>query len=392
MVPHGRALAFADRVALRLVSLDQPSSSSGSPPLAAVARLALWLGLVGFGGGYAVLAQLHKTIVERRRWMPEEEYIDAVSVAQSLPGATGANFFTLLGLRASGIGGAALATALFVLPSAAMMVAFGVFYDRLRNLSHVEAAFAAVNPAVVGIVASVAISLGRKLRRPWQLALALGAAVAVELGVGVLELVLLAVVVGFALPALRYAKGAPKVPPLIVVPLFLLLPKLALVFLRIGAGTFGGGMAMIPMLDHEVVERLGWLTQREFSDAVTLGQITPGPVAITTTFIGFRVAGWLGAGVATVSTFLPAFAATVIAGRSLQAFRGSRAVEGMLQTLAPVVVGIVAAAALSLGRASIVGWEDGGVAVFSLVAVVALEMPPLAALIAAAAIRAVLTL
>ena len=372
---------------LQLVRDEPPTPR---PRLSAVARLALWLGLVGFGGGYAVLAQLRSTVVERRRWLSEQEYVDAVSVAQSLPGATGANFFALLGLRASGVAGAALATSLFVLPSAALMVGFGAFYDRLRNLSHVEAAFAAVNPAVVGIVASVALVLGRRSRRPWQLALALGSAVAVELGVGVLELVLLAVVVGFAAPLVRSPKGAPKLPPLVVVPLVLLLPKLALVFLRIGAGTFGGGMAMIPMLDHEVVERLGWLSQREFSDAVTLGQITPGPVAITTTFIGFRVAGWIGAVVATVSTFLPAFAATVIVGRSIAAFRDSRAVDAMLQTLAPVVVGIVAAATLSLGRASIAGWEDGAAAGFSFVAVVALELPPLAALIAAAAIRVAL--
>jgi chromate transporter len=152
------------------------------------------------------------------------------------------------------------------------------------NLPDVERLFAGMNPAVVAIVASVAFGLGKKERRPWQLAVAALTLAAIELGVGVLEVMLLAIAVALLLQRTRRVLG--------LAPLWLVLPKVALVFLRIGAGSVAGGLAMIPMLDHEVVRDLHWLTPREFSDAVTLGQITPGPVAITATFIGFRGRSW----------------------------------------------------------------------------------------------------
>jgi chromate transporter len=353
------------------------------PPLASVARLAAWLGLIGFGGGYSVLAQLRRTVVERERWMTDREYADACAVAIGLPGANGANFFTLLGLRAGGVWGAALTSALFLLPSAALMVGLGAIYGELRNLRNIERLFAGMNPAVVAIVASVAFGLVKKEHRAWQLAVAGATLAAIELGVGVLEIVVLAVLVALLWQRTR--------PVLSLAPLWLILPKLAITFLRVGASSVAGGLAMIPILDHEVVGELHWLTRGEFSDAVTLGQITPGPVAITATFIGFRVAGLAGALVATLATFAPPFVANVIAGRSLEALRESRTMTALLAALGPITVGIVAAAALSLGRATLHGPIDAVVAAAAFVAVGFLRVPPIAALVMAAAARVIVS-
>ncbi len=366
-----------------------PSASPApvrSPGLVPVLVVAAWLGLVGFGGGYAVLAQLRRLVVDRRRWLTPEQYADAVAVAQSLPGASGANFFTLLGLREGGVAGAALATALFLLPSALLMVAFGAFYEALRGVDRVEAIFAGMNPAVVAVIALVAWDLGRPLRKPWQIAAALASLVAVELGVGVFEVVLVAVVVGVA-PALWRARATPRPPLLAVSPSLPLLVKMGLVFLRIGAATFGGGLAMIPVLDHQIVGTLHWLTPRELADAVTLGQITPGPVAITATFVGFRIAGPVGALAATVATFLPAFVATALVGRSIERFRHSEIVRALFAALAPAVAGIVGAAAIGLGMTVLHGWGDGAVALGAALLLV-LRVPPLAVLASAAALRA----
>ena len=135
-----------------------------------------------------------------------------------------------------------------------------------------------------------------------------------------------------------------------------LLITLSAIFLRMGSVTFGGGMVMIPLIESEVVNTHHWLTHQEFADATALGQITPGPVLITATFIGYRVAGTLGALVATISIFLPAFLMTIAAGSSLRRFRNNEQVQSFLRGIAPAVVGLLIAAAVSFGRAGIHTW------------------------------------
>ena len=361
------------------------------PSLASVARLALWLGLTGFGGGYAVLAQLRMAVVDRRRWLTREEYSDLVSVSQSLPGAPAANFFTHLGLRAAGIGGALLATALFSAPSATLLVALGVSYEHLRGLAQVEALFAGMNPALVGIIAAVAWNLGRAGRRPHELLFAGAAAAAIDFDLlDIFQLVLLTVTATAVISVLR-RRGPGRAPMMMWLPLsgVGLLPKLGWVFLRIGAVSFGGGLAMIPMIDHDLVGRLHWLLPGEFSDAITLGQITPGPVAITATFVGYRVAGLGGAMLSTVAVFLPAFASNVVAGRSLAAFRNSPFVRDILDALGPLVLGMVVAALISLARATVHGYQDALVAGGGAIALIVFDAPALLVLAVAVLVHAV---
>ncbi len=135
-----------------------------------------------------------------------------------------------------------------------------------------------------------------------------------------------------------------------------LLLTLSTIFLRIGSATFGGGFVMIPLIEAEVVDAHHWLTHQEFVDATALGQITPGPVLITATFIGYRVAGTLGALVATISIFLPSFLMTVVAGSSLARFHANRIVQSFLKGVTPAVVGLLVAAGISIGRAGIHSW------------------------------------
>jgi chromate transport protein ChrA len=135
-----------------------------------------------------------------------------------------------------------------------------------------------------------------------------------------------------------------------------LLVAISSIFLRVGAVTFGGGFVMIPLIESEVVDTRHWLTHQEFADATALGQMTPGPVLITATFIGYRVAGTLGALVATVSIFLPAFLMTIAAGSSLRRFRANRQVQAFLRGVTPAVVGLLVAAGWSIGRAGIHTW------------------------------------
>ena len=356
-----------------------------------VARLAAWLGVAGFGGGYAVVGQIKDRVVDDWHALSDDEFGEAVAIAQSLPGASGANLFAYLGFRSGGWRGAALATTLFLLPSALLMVAFGIVYDRVSDMEEVSNALAWMGPPVVAIVVSVGARLARVLRRPWQILAAIGAMTGVELGIGVFEVVLAAVAVALVVEARRRVLARPPVLSLVALPLLLLLPKVAFVFARLGAVSFGGGMAMVPILDHQVVGALGWLTPREFADAVTLGQITPGPIAITATFVGYRVAGLAGCLVATAGTFVPPFLITVAVARSLDAFRHSPWIAAALRALSPVVVGIVGAAAISMGRTSVHGFGQAAVAVGCLLLLV-IEAPALLVVVVGASASGMIAL
>ena len=146
---------------------------------------------------------------------------------------------------------------------------------------------------------------------------------------------------------------------------FALLLTLSTLFLRIGTVTFGGGFVMIPLIEAEVVDSHRWLTHQEFVDATALGQVTPGPVLITATFIGYRVAGTLGALIATISIFLPSFLMTVVAGSSLARFHTNKIVQSFLKGVTPAVVGLLVAAGISIGRAGIHSWVGMLIAVIA---------------------------
>ncbi len=146
---------------------------------------------------------------------------------------------------------------------------------------------------------------------------------------------------------------------------FALLLTLSTLFLRIGTVTFGGGFVMIPLIEAEVVDSHHWLTHQEFVDATALGQVTPGPVLITATFIGYRVAGTLGALVATIGIFLPSFLMTVVAGSSLARFHTNKIVQSFLKGVTPAVVGLLVAAGISIGRAGIHSWVGMLIAVIA---------------------------
>lgn len=171
---------------------------------------------------------------------------------------------------------------------------------------------------------------------------------------------------------------------------FALLLTLSTIFLRIGTITFGGGFVMIPLIEAEVVDYHHWLTHQEFVDATALGQVTPGPVLITATFIGYRVAGTLGAVIATISIFLPSFLMTVVAGSSLARFQTNRIVQSFLKGVAPAVVGLLVAAGISIGRAGIHSWVGLLIAVIAGVVLVRFRPNAIWVILGAGLIRFVL--
>jgi chromate transporter len=409
----------------------------------------LKIGLVGFGGGLAVIAQIRTLTVRKRGWLTDQEFAEGFALAQSLPGTSAGNSATYIGLKLRGWRGALVALVGFILPSMLMMIALAILYRHLRNLPDTDKLFHGLNAAVVALIVVTAWRIGRNtLVKRWQWIVAVLACLAVAIfGTTVIEVVLAAGVVGIfidsfaekqlqrwqqarrtasarrreriaarmiskrrehrsanrkqgfvggyltrALAEERVRRAAelaregkdqdedgedgPQpttkrtlhsiaalgVAMPVLTKLGLLL-ALSTIFLRMGAVTFGGGFVMIPLIEAEVVNSQHWLTHQEFADATALGQITPGPVLITATFIGYRVAGTLGALLATITIFLPSFLMTIAAGSSLRRFRTNGLVQSFLRGVTPAVVGLLVAAALSIGRAGIHTWIGLSIAI-----------------------------
>jgi chromate transporter len=393
----------------------RPPTLSGLPggahDLASLVLLALWLGVVAFGGGFAVAQRIKRTVVDQRRWLDSATFVEIFSVASALPGTTSTNVLTMVGLRLGGVRAALLVVASFLAPSIALMIVFGMTYTHVRSVSMVSSLLDGMSAATVGVIAAVAIdmrAMALRGRLGWLLAVFATVALATR-ALNLLEVVLLSGLVGaFALRPKRALRTAPPelaptapdastskaadpvsgaddpFPPTSLRGIYLAAPAftaaamaamvpalvLFVVFARIGVATFGGGFAMVTPLEDEVVRARGWLTQAEFHDAIVIGQVTPGPVAIAATFIGYRVAALPGALAATVGIFGPPFVLAVIAGRSLGAFRKSRTVQGFLRGIAPAIVGVIFASAIALARTSLHRPLDAGIAVLATVALV----------------------
>ncbi len=375
--------------------------------LGAIFRIGLYYGVAGFGGGYSVIAQLRRDLVDRRKLMTAEDFLVLMELSKSLPGAPTGTIMALVGQRIGGVRGGIVATIGVVLPSFLMMVAFGAAYSLFRKLTELSIFFDGMNAAMVGVVGAVTLDLARAGAIRSKRDAAIAALSAVLLATRVIAepiLAATAVVVGVVRGALRGPRdgGGPRdagssddvhgVAALPWLPIVLgggaaSLAALVRVFVPIGVTTFGGGLAMIPAIEHMVVIEQGWLDPKAFADAIALGQITPGPVSICATFIGYRVAGLLGALVATLAIFAPEISLALAAGHSVDRFRASPLVDGALRTLAPVVIGMLAAATFSLGRAAVGVPVDAVLAVVTFLVLVVRPMSPLWMLVGGGVVR-----
>ncbi len=364
----------------------------------------LRIGLVGFGGGISVLSNIDDALVRRRRWLTPAEFSHAVTVAQMLPGGAAANALAFVGLRFGGWTGALLGYLGFVLPGALAVLALSVTYVHYGAIPTASQLLAGCNAAVVGIIVVIALKMVRTaVGLPWQMAVAAGALLLCTVGsASPAEVVLLSIGVGVAVDlgarrALPRAFGAlarsrtrvalpedgrelgrahpageapavgpttvrsPVVLAVLAMALTLLhaggldarLAEMAVVYFRTGLGAYGGGFAIIPHLKAMVASH-GWATDRQFTDAVALGKLTPGPVLLMATCLGYLQQGLAGAAVATVSIFAAPFLLVVFLGTWLDRMRSRRWVRAALRGLTPAVVGLMAGAAITLGT----GFQD----------------------------------
>ena len=303
-----------------------PKTPRQQPPsLSRLFSAFLRLGATAFGGP-AMIAYIRALAVERERWLHQETFQEGVALCQTIPGATAMQVAAYVGLRVRGVRGAVTSYLGFGLPAFFLMTALSALYDRTHSLPAVIAAFSGLQAIIVAIVANAALSFGKTSLANWKTwGIALVAAGLFWLAAHPALILLLAALLGLALnpgqPTAPQAEPRPPLPSTARQLLFLLaataagfallvffrydLAQLALLMARIDLLAFGGGFASVPLLFHEIVETRAWLTAPTFLDGIALGQLTPGPIVITATFVGYLLHGLFGALIATVAMFLP---------------------------------------------------------------------------------------
>ena len=333
-------------------------------PLREVVVVFLRLGVVAFGGPAAHIAMMREELVRRRRWVSDAQFIDLLGITNLIPGPNSTEMAIHLGYVRAGPWGLVLGGVCFIGPAMLIVMALAWAYVRWGALPVATALLYGVKPVIIAIVLQAMWGLARTAVRGPLLAGAFVIAAALALA-GVHELLVLFGAGGVAAllaPRRRAVAGALAAlawatPARVMAAAAaggVTLGTMTLVFLKIGAVLYGSGYVLLAFLRADFVERLGWLTDRQLLDAVAMGQVTPGPVFTTATFIGFLLAGWTGAVLATVAIFLPSFVFVAASRPLLPRLRGSRRAAAFLDGVNVAALGLMAAVTWQLGRAAVV--------------------------------------
>lgn len=338
-----------------------------------VLKFFLGLGFTAFGGPAAHIALMHRELVRRRRWVTEEQFLDLLSATYLIPGPNSTEMAIHLGFVRAGWEGLVLGGVAFIAPAMILVMALAALYVHFRTTPALAGILYGVKPVVLALIAQALWDLGRRTVRSFPLALT-GLAVFGLYLWGVHELLLLVMAGVFMMLARRRLRfhipltGIAGWPMLVfsTFPAPFSLPLMFLLFLKIGAILYGSGYVLVAFLRADFVARLGWLTEAQLLDAVAIGQVTPGPVLTTATFIGYLLAGVPGALLATLGIFLPSFVFVALTGPLIPRMRRSPAVSAFLDGVNAASLGLMAGVLVQLAPASLVDPLTVGIGLLSL--------------------------
>ena len=343
-------------------------------------RYYLRLGALGFGGPVALCGQMERELVEERKWVTKDELREGIAVCQSLPGPLAIQVGIFISYLRGGFWGAWAGGWAFILPNFIIVAALGALYVHFGDLPSVRAIFYGVSPAVIALILHSCYRLARlgmEDLMQWAIAavcLVVTAAVQAEIALlfivsGIIGIIYYGTVLRanrlMSLPLVATAPlivGAPKAAP------GWILSKLFAFFLKAGSLTFGSGLVIVPFLEKGLVQQTGWLDERQFLIAVAIGMLSPGPVVITATFVGYLVAGFWGSLVSTVGIFLPSFLLVLIVAPILIRHRANPNVRGFVKGAYAAAIGTILGASLLLGKIAIGDWLTVLIALLSLIA------------------------
>jgi len=337
-----------------------------------ITKYYLKLGTWGFGGPVALVGYMHRDLVEDKAWLTEEEYKEGLALAQLAPGPLAAQLAIYIGFVNYGFIGATLTGLAFVLPSFIMVVLLGMAYQLYGGLAWMQAVFYGVGAAVIGIIGVSACKLTVKsisafelpaIRSRWLLWLFYVIGIAITV-ITQKEEVLLFLACGMLYMVLKappeWLKKRDIVPAGILISTGFwkydgkTLQEMGWFFLKAGAFVFGSGLAIVPFLHGGVVKEFGWLNEHQFVDAVAVAMITPGPVVITVGFIGYLVAGFPGACIAALATFLPCYLFTVALAPSFKRIAKNTSIKAFVEGITASVIGALVGSVIIIGLRSLI--------------------------------------
>jgi chromate transporter len=365
---------------------EDSRAATSQVSLGQLAWLFLKLGAIAFGGPAAHIAMMEDEVVRRRRWLPRNEFLDLLGATNLIPGPNSTELAIHIGHRKAGWRGLLVAGSCFILPAAFIVTALAWAYVRYGSLPETSAILYGVKPVVIAVILQALWGLGTAAIKARSLAM-VGASGMVLGFLGVHELAIIfggGVVVGFArfLTTWRRRGGHHILSIIQSAPLSLLtqmtttagnaassfgLCPLFLFFLKVGSVLFGSGYVLLAFLRADLVERWHWLTEEQLLDAISVGQVTPGPVFTTATFIGYVLGGYSGAVVATAAIFLPAFFFVAVSGPLTTRIRRSETAGAFLDGVNAASLSVMAVVTWQLGRAALIDWLTVTLLIASLV-------------------------
>ncbi len=369
---------------------DQPAPDVRPGPdhrLWEVARLFLKLGVTAFGGPAAHIAIMHDEVVRRRGWLSDDAFLDLVGATNLIPGPNSTEMAIHLGYLRAGWPGLVVGGLCFIVPAMMMVMGLARAYVAYGSSPQAGWLLYGVKPVVIAIIAQALWTLGRKaVKTPWLAVVGLAVLALSFAGVNELGLLfggglLVMLIANFrrwrlgaagAIGLLRAGYWPYLTPPALAASFSL--PVLFLTFLKIGAVLYGGGYVLLAFLRADFVVRLGWLTDRQLIDAVAVGQLTPGPLFTTATFIGFLLDGTRGALASTVGIFLPSFIFVALSNPLIPRIRGSPVISSLLDGVNVSALGLMAAVSWQLGRSSLVDPLTGAVGLVALALLVCFRL------------------
>jgi chromate transporter len=328
--------------------------------LAGPAVYFLRLGLLGFGGPVALVGQMERELVQGKAWLSKDQMREAIAICQSLPGPLAIQVGIFISYLRGGFWGAWLGGWLFILPNFLIVAGLGALYVHFGGLAPITGVFYGVSPAVIALILHSCwrlAKLGMEDRVQWAIT-ATSFLVTVILQAEVALLFIAAGLIGIAWYGTLFRRSPGALGAAAAIGAHASAPgstivKLLLFFLKAGSLTFGSGLVIVPFLQQGIVQDYGWLDARAFLIAVAVGMISPGPVVITATFVGFLVAGFWGSLAATVGIFLPSFLYVLIAAPVLARHRDNRNVQGFVKGAYAAAIGTILGASVLLGRIAI---------------------------------------
>jgi chromate transporter len=331
-------------------------------------RYFLRLGCLGFGGPVALVGQMERELVDGKQWLTKDQMRESIAICQSLPGPLAIQVGIYISYLRGGFWGAWAGGWAFILPNFIIVAALGALYVYLGDLKPVTAIFYGVSPAVIALILHSCYRLARLGMEDWlQWGIAaVCLAITVILQAEVALLFIGAGIVGILYYGSLFRKAPATLSGVVIVPAAAgpvapvvggsTLSKLLLFFLKAGSMTFGSGLVIVPFLEQGLVQQYNWLDERQFLIAVAIGMISPGPVVITATFVGYLVAGFWGSLVSTIGIFLPSFLLILIAAPLLARHRGNANVQGFVKGAYAAAIGTILGACILLGRIAIGDW------------------------------------